>query len=63
MTKRLRRESQHTRLETLLEMSAGFQALAHHTQQHEKAVDAFIEERPPFNDDCAPARVLTPWLR
>jgi enoyl-CoA hydratase/carnithine racemase len=52
MTKRLLRESQHTRLETLLEMSAGFQALAHHTQQHEEAVNAFIEKRPPvFNDD------------
>ncbi|MDB5760700.1 MAG: enoyl-CoA hydratase [Burkholderia sp.] len=52
MTKRLLRESQHTRLETLLEMSAGFQALAHHTQQHEEAVNAFIEKRPPvFGDD------------
>lgn len=47
MTKRLLREGQHTRLETLLEMSASFQALAHHTEQHEEAVNAFIEKRPP----------------
>jgi len=47
MTKRLMREGQHTRLDTLLEMSASFQALAHHTQQHEEAVNAFIEKRPP----------------
>jgi enoyl-CoA hydratase/carnithine racemase len=52
MTKRLLREGPHTRLETLLEMSAGFQALAHHTQQHEEAVNAFIEKRPPvFTDE------------
>ena len=52
MTKRLMREGQHTRLETLLEMSASFQALAHHTRQHEEAVNAFIEKRPPnFTDE------------
>jgi enoyl-CoA hydratase/carnithine racemase len=52
LTKRLLRESQHTRLETLLEMSAGFQALAHHTHQHEEAVTAFLEKRTPvFRDD------------
>lgn len=52
MTKRLLREGQHTRLETLLEMSASFQALAHHTKQHEEAVNAFIEKRPPvFTND------------
>ncbi|WP_334187863.1 crotonase/enoyl-CoA hydratase family protein [Noviherbaspirillum sp.] len=52
MTKRLLREGQHTRLETLLEMSASFQALAHHTRQHEEAVNAFIEKRPPnFTDE------------
>lgn len=47
MSKRLLREGQHVRLETLLEMSAGFQALAHHTKQHEEAVNAFIEKRAP----------------
>jgi 2-(1,2-epoxy-1,2-dihydrophenyl)acetyl-CoA isomerase len=52
MTKRLLREGQHARLETLLEMSASFQALAHHTKQHEEAVNAFMEKRPPnFSDD------------
>ena len=45
MTKRLLREGQHVRLETLLEMSAGFQALAHKTRQHKEAVLAFIEKR------------------
>lgn len=52
LTKRLLREGQHVRLDTLLEMSAGFQALAHKTKQHEEAVNAFIEKRPPvFTDD------------
>jgi len=43
MAKRLLRESEHVRLETLLEMSAGFQALAHHTDEHAAAVAATIE--------------------
>lgn len=52
MTKRLLREGQHVRLETLLEMSASFQALAHHTGQHEEALDAFLQKRAPvFSDD------------
>jgi enoyl-CoA hydratase/carnithine racemase len=52
LTKRLLREGQHARLDTLLEMSAGFQALAHKTKQHREAVMAFIEKRKPvFNDD------------
>jgi 2-(1,2-epoxy-1,2-dihydrophenyl)acetyl-CoA isomerase len=52
MTKRLLREGQHTRLDTLLEMSAAFQALAHHTSDHAEAIDAFLEKRPPkFNSD------------
>lgn len=42
MTKRLLREGQHTRLDTLLEMSAGFQALAHHTAEHEQALEGFL---------------------
>ncbi len=42
MTKRLLREGQHTRLDTLLGMSAAFQALAHHTPEHAQAVEAFI---------------------
>ena len=45
MTKRLLREGQHTRLDTLLEMSAGFQALAHHTVDHEAALEGFLQRR------------------
>ncbi len=51
MTKRLLREGQHARLESLLELSAGFQALAHKTPQHKEAVMAFIEKRKPVFDD------------
>lgn len=52
MTKRLLREGQHARLDSLLELSAGFQALAHKTPQHKEAVMAFIEKRKPqFTDD------------
>jgi enoyl-CoA hydratase/carnithine racemase len=47
MTKRLLREGQHARLESLLEISASFQALAHTTKQHAEAVNAFIEKRRP----------------
>ncbi len=47
MTKRLLREGQHSTLESLLEMSAGYQAIAHKTADHEEAVRAFIEKRPP----------------
>ena len=46
LTKRLMREGQHMRLESLLEMSAAFQALAHHTDDHHEAVAAFLEKRP-----------------
>jgi enoyl-CoA hydratase/carnithine racemase len=52
MTKRLLREGQHTTLDTLLEMSAGYQAIAHKTPQHKEAVMAFIEKRKPvFTDE------------
>ncbi len=52
MTKRLLREGQHAKIDTLLEMSAGFQAIAHKTPQHKEAVMAFIEKRKPvFTDD------------
>ena len=47
MTKRLLREGQHSTLESLLEMSAGYQAIAHKTADHEEAVRAFIEKRVP----------------
>ncbi len=52
MSKRLLREGQHMRLESLLEMSAGFQAVAHKTPQHVEAIKAFNEKRKPnFSDD------------
>lgn len=52
MTKRLLREGQHAKIDTLLEMSAGFQAIVHKTPQHKEAVMAFIEKRKPvFTDD------------
>jgi len=50
LTKRLMREGEHLRLDSLLELSAGYQALAHLTPQHEEAVKAFIEKRPPRFD-------------
>ncbi len=42
MTKRLLRESQHARLEPILDMSAAFQGLAHHTEEHRTLVADFI---------------------
>jgi enoyl-CoA hydratase/carnithine racemase len=47
MTKRLLRESQDNRLDTVLEMSAAMQAVAHKSAQHREAVTAFIEKRAP----------------
>jgi len=47
MTKRLLREGQYVRLESLLELSATYQALAHKTSEHEEAVAAFLEKRSP----------------
>jgi enoyl-CoA hydratase/carnithine racemase len=52
MTKRLLREGQHMRLSSLLEMSAAFQALAHTTRDHEEAVNAWFEKRPPRFEGC-----------
>ncbi len=45
MSKRLLREGQHVRLDTLLEMSAAFQALAHFTPEHGEAVAAFLAKK------------------
>lgn len=47
LAKRLLREGQQQRLSDVLELSAAFQALAHETADHEEAVDAFLEKRPP----------------
>ncbi|MCP5420793.1 MAG: crotonase/enoyl-CoA hydratase family protein [Gammaproteobacteria bacterium] len=45
MTKKLIREGQHLRLDSLLEMSAAMQALVHHTRDHQEAVAALLEKR------------------
>lgn len=45
MAKKLLRESQHQTLESLLELSAAMQALAHHTDDHREALAAFSEKR------------------
>jgi enoyl-CoA hydratase/carnithine racemase len=50
LTKRLLREGEHQRLDSLLQLSSSFQALAHKTPQHREAVQAFIEKRPPKFD-------------
>ncbi|NLY27464.1 MAG: crotonase/enoyl-CoA hydratase family protein [Alcaligenaceae bacterium] len=47
MTKRLLREGQQATLESLLELSAGYQAIAHKTPDHREAVTAFVEKRKP----------------
>lgn len=47
MTKRLLREGRQASLATLLEFSAGLQALAHDTADHKEAVAAFLGKRPP----------------
>jgi enoyl-CoA hydratase/carnithine racemase len=47
MSKRLLREGEHLRLDSLLELSAGYQALAHKTESHAEAVQAFTQKRPP----------------
>lgn len=47
LTKRLMREAIHSRLDTVLELSAAFQAISHKTPDHSEAVDAFLEKRAP----------------
>lgn len=47
LTKRLIREGMTTRLDTLLEMAAMYQAVSHQTADHREAVMAFIEKRKP----------------
>jgi len=45
MTKTLIREGQHMRLDSLLEMSASMQAIAHHSRDHAEAVSATLQKR------------------
>ena len=51
MAKRLLREGQDMKLASLLELSAAYQALAHHTADHDEAVAAFVEKRPAMLKD------------
>ena len=44
LTKRLMRDGENTNFETLMEMSAAFQSLAHLTKDHHEAVAAFFEK-------------------
>lgn len=45
LTKKLLQEAQHMKLESLLEMSAAYQAIAHHTKEHEEALKAFFSKK------------------
>jgi enoyl-CoA hydratase/carnithine racemase len=47
LTKRLIREGRHSRIDTVLEMAAAFQALMHTTGDHAEAATAFLEKRRP----------------
>ena len=47
LTKRLLRESLRAPFETVLELSAVYQAVSHKTADHVEAVDAFLEKRAP----------------
>jgi enoyl-CoA hydratase/carnithine racemase len=47
LSKRLLREGQQQRLSDILELSAAFQALAHETDDHAEALDAFFDKREP----------------
>jgi len=47
MTKRLLHEGRHMRLDSLLELAAAMQSLAHATSDHKEAVTAFLEKRQP----------------
>jgi enoyl-CoA hydratase/carnithine racemase len=47
MTKKLMREGQSVSFDTIMEMSAAYQSLAHLTEDHQEAVAAFFEKREP----------------
>lgn len=51
LAKRLLKEGLHMELPTHLEMAAAYQALSHHTEDHQEAVAAFLDKRKPqFRD-------------
>ena len=43
MAKRLMREAQHAKLDTILQLSGAFQALAHHTDDHHRLIGAAVD--------------------
>jgi len=47
LAKRLIREGQTTRFDSLLELAAAFQGACHQTKDHEEAVSAILEKRQP----------------
>jgi len=47
MTKQLMRDGISASFDTIMEQSAALQALAHHTEDHDEAVNAFFEKRDP----------------
>ena len=47
LTKRLLRSAQRGSLTDFLDLCASFQGMAHHTRDHQEAVAAFLEKRPP----------------
>ena len=52
MTKRLLRDGRHVKLDTALDMAAAMQSLAHSTNDHKRAIAAFIaRETPAFSGD------------
>jgi enoyl-CoA hydratase/carnithine racemase len=46
LTKRLMKLAQRSELPDFLDICASFQAMAHHTADHQEAVSAFLEKRP-----------------
>jgi enoyl-CoA hydratase/carnithine racemase len=47
MAKRLMHEGGHMQLRSLLELAAGYQAAAHHTEDHHEAIAALLDKREP----------------
>lgn len=51
LAKRMMREGLEQKLSSHLEMAAAYQALSHHTRDHDEAIDAFLGKRPPRLSD------------
>ena len=47
LTKRMMKMAQRSELPDFLDLCASFQAMAHHTEDHHEAVEAFLEKRAP----------------